>query len=78
MLSAAKGANDVEVLRRLLNHVNQRFRFSYVLGNVPIAAVRDSDFEDEEEELEGEVRSSCSPRSTMRLISRTLKISSPT
>ena len=54
VLSAAKGANDVEVLRRLLNHVNQRFRFSYVLGNGPTAAVRDSDFEDEEEELEGE------------------------
>ncbi len=54
VLSAAKGASDVEVLRRLLNHVNQRFRFSYVLGNGPAAAVRDSDFEDNEEESEGE------------------------
>lgn len=54
VLAAAKGANDVEVLRRLLNHVNQRFRFSYVLGNGPAAAVHDSDFEDDEEESEGE------------------------
>ena len=54
VLSAAKGANEVEVLRRLLNHVNQRFRFSYVLGNGPAAPVRDLDFEDDEEETEGE------------------------
>lgn len=52
VLSAAKGANDVEVLRRLLNHVNQRFRFSYVIGNGPAAAVRDPDFESEDDEEE--------------------------
>ena len=39
VLSAASGASDAEVLRRLLNHVNQRFRFSYVLGNGSPAAV---------------------------------------
>ena len=54
VLSAASGANDAEVLRRLLNHVNQRFRFSYVLGNGSPAAVLESDFEDDEEEPEGE------------------------
>ena len=53
VLSAAKGRNDVEVLRRLLNHVNQRFRFSYVLGNGPAAALRDLGFEDDEEEFGG-------------------------
>ncbi len=52
--SANKGANDAEMLRRLLNHVNQRFRFSYVLGNGPKAAVQDSEFEDDEEESESE------------------------
>ena len=50
VLSAAKGANDSEVLRHLLNHVNQRFRFNYVLGNGPAAAAPASDFDDEEEE----------------------------
>jgi hypothetical protein len=54
VLAAAKGANDAEVFRRLLNHVNQRFRFSYVLGNGPVAALRGSDFDDDEEESEGE------------------------
>ncbi|MGH2549452.1 MAG: hypothetical protein ACRDHN_08680, partial [Thermomicrobiales bacterium] len=42
------------ILRRLLNHVNQRFRFSYVLGNGPAAAVSDFDDADEEEEKEKE------------------------
>ena len=50
VLSAARGANDSEVLRHLLNHVNQRFRFNYVLGNGPAAAAPASDFDDEEEE----------------------------
>ena len=54
VLSAAKGAGDAEVLRRLLNHVNQRFRFGYVLGNGPAAASRVSDFDDNEEEAEFE------------------------
>ncbi len=54
VLSAAKGANDAEVLRRLLNHVNQRFRFNYVLGNGPVAVSTVSDFDDDEEETEVE------------------------
>lgn len=54
VLSAAKGAGDAEVLRRLLNHVNQRFRFSYVLGNGLAGAASGSDFEDDEENLDDE------------------------
>ena len=54
VLAAAKRADDAEVLRRLLNHVNQRFRFNYVLGNGPAAAPLNSDFDDAEEESEGE------------------------
>ena len=54
VLAAAKGADDAEVLRHLLNHVSQRFRFSYVLGNGPPVAPRSSDFDDDEEESEGE------------------------
>ena len=55
VLAAAKGAGDAEVLRHLLNHVNQRFRFNYVLGNGPTVALSNSDFDDEEEESEGEL-----------------------
>ena len=54
VLAAAKGADDAEVLRRLLNHVNQRFRFSYVLGNGPSTASRDFDFDDDEGDLDRE------------------------
>ena len=50
VLSAAKGAADAEILRRLLNHVNQRFRFSYVLGNGPALTSPETDFDDDEED----------------------------
>lgn len=54
VLAAARGADDAEVLRRVLNHSNQRFRFSYVLGNGPTVASRSSDFDDEDVEPEDE------------------------
>lgn len=54
VLSAAKGADDAEVLRRLLNHVNQRFRFSYVLGNGPAVDSFSSDFDDDDDDFEDE------------------------
>lgn len=37
-----------------MNHANQRFRFSYVLGNGPTVASGNSDFDDEDVELESE------------------------
>lgn len=52
VLACAREADDAEVLRRLLNHANQRFRFSYVLGNGPRVVSRSSDFDDEDEESE--------------------------
>ena len=54
-LAAANGAEVPDVLRRLLNHVNQRFRFNYVLGNGPAVVPRGSDFDDDEEESESEL-----------------------
>jgi energy-coupling factor transporter ATP-binding protein EcfA2 len=45
VLSAYRGEPDGDQMRRLLTHVNQRFRFSYVLGNGPVKEV--SDFDDE-------------------------------
>ena len=49
VLSAHRGANDPEVLRRLLRHVDQRFRLDYVLG---AGFTDESDEVDDEEEVE--------------------------
>lgn len=49
-LAAYAGRPDSEVTRRLLDHVNQRFRFSYVLGRGPVAeddVVDDEDVDDD-------------------------------
>ena len=43
-------ATDPIILQCLLNHVNQRFRFSYVLGNGPSSEKGIADFDDEDEE----------------------------
>ncbi len=48
-------ADDATVLKALLNHVNQRFRFSYVLGSGPKteqSVISDFDDEDEDENAE--------------------------
>ena len=50
LAAATKGANEATVLRRLLEHVNQRFRFNYVLGNGPEFKTSNSFFEEEDEE----------------------------
>ena len=50
--AAARGADDATVLQHLLNHVNQRFRFSYVLGTGPKLTPNLPDFDDEDEEEE--------------------------
>lgn len=52
VLAAWRHAPDGEILRRLLNHVNQRFRFGYVLGNGPVSHV--TDFDDDDAEEDGE------------------------
>ena len=49
----ADRATDAIVLRALLNHVNQRFRFSYVLGNGPKPEKSVADFDDEDEDENG-------------------------
>lgn len=52
VLAASKGASDDTVLQRLLSHVNQRFRFNYILGNGPKG--KSSDFDDEEDDSDDE------------------------
>jgi len=53
VLSAYRGEDDNEVLRKLLMHVNQRFRFNYILGNGPSAHLpEDEDEEDDDAAVE--------------------------
>ena len=44
-LAAYRNESDADQMRRLLTHVNQRFRFNYVLGNGPVKDT--SDFDDD-------------------------------
>ena len=80
VLAAARKADDTDVLRRLLNHVNQRFRFNYVLGNGPAVVPQGSDFDDDEEESEGELdllseeeRDAIDVASTAAMLARTVE-----
>jgi hypothetical protein len=45
VLAAYRNESDADQMRRLLQHVNQRFRFNHVLGNGPIKEAED--FEDD-------------------------------
>lgn len=46
-LAIFRGARDTEIRRRLLDHPNQRFRFSYILGR-PSSDVDDDDVDDDD------------------------------
>lgn len=76
VLAAWRRASDSEILRRLLNHVNQRFRFSYVLGNGPVPHSTDFDDADEEEDqpdlLSDAGFNSADLRETNRLLSEVI------
>ncbi|WP_237405870.1 hypothetical protein [Streptomyces sp. M2CJ-2] len=54
-LAIFQGASDRDALRRLLDHVNQRFRFSYTLGRPVLPSDDDDDDvpDDEDEVSEG-------------------------
>ncbi|MFJ9936409.1 hypothetical protein ACIRSJ_25225 [Streptomyces virginiae] len=51
-LALFQGRSEEDALRRLLDHVNQRFRFSYVLGRPTLSAEEneDDDLPDDEDE----------------------------
>jgi hypothetical protein len=51
VLTAYQGKSETEILRNLLQHVDQRMRFNYVLGNGPITE-GDQDDEDEDDPVE--------------------------
>ena len=53
MLAMHRGEDDNPVLRRLLQHVDERFRFNYVLGDGPEDQVVDFGLADEDEEESG-------------------------
>ena len=48
-LAVLNNKGDGEVFRRLLDHVNQRYRFSYVLGRPSVGDQNDDDIVDDEE-----------------------------
>ena len=50
ILAAYRRDGDAEVLRKLVMHVNQRFRFNYVLGNGPKGSASDDDDDDAEDD----------------------------
>jgi hypothetical protein len=53
-LAAFRGRPDDEIRRRLLDHVNQRFRFSYVLGRA-VEQKEDLDLADDDDEEIGDI-----------------------
>ena len=55
LLAVIRGEDDATVLPRLLDHVEQRFRFSYVLGRGPTTTQRSGLFGDEDEGRDGEI-----------------------
>ena len=61
VLAAMKDEDDASVLRYLLNHVDQRFRLNYILGNGPPSLDGvpdfDDDFENEESDEDAELPS---------------------
>jgi hypothetical protein len=42
VLAAYRGDTDSEILRKLLMHVNQRFRFNYILAACPASPIKKS------------------------------------
>ncbi len=48
-LAVFRQAGDREIYRRLLDHPNQRFRFSYILGRFGSEAANDDDLDDDDE-----------------------------
>ncbi|MGW3625997.1 hypothetical protein [Streptomyces sp. NPDC000880] len=51
-LAIFQGKSNKEALRRLLDHVNQRFRFSYTLGRPVLPSDDDDDMPDDEDEAD--------------------------
>lgn len=52
-LALFEGRGEAEATRRLLDHVNQRFRFSYVLGR-PASSADDDDMVDDDDVVEAD------------------------
>ena len=55
VLAAYRGNDDRDVLRKLLMHVNQRFRFNYILGNGTTRPLDDDEDDDESGEAAAEI-----------------------
>jgi len=58
VLTAYQGKSDSDVLRSLLQHVDQRMRFNYVLGNGPVSEDDLDDEDEDEDDFEEDLNSS--------------------
>ena len=77
VLAAYRGDPDEEVLRRLLNHADQRFRFGYVLGTGNDVFGRagnedDDDDDDEWEDLDGDSQDVFDPARTNQILKESI------
>lgn len=54
VLAAYRGDSDAEVMGKLLMHVNQRFRFNYILGNGALVDDEDDDEDEDGDEVSEE------------------------
>lgn len=73
VLAAYRGDKEQEVLRKLLMHVNQRFRFNYVLGNGPQTAASDEDEDGDDQVVDAEgVLDSIDLEATNALLAKTV------
>ena len=71
VLAAYRNESEGEQMRRLLMHVNQRFRFNYVLGNGPVKSISDFDDDnnDDSEAEDGDVQKRTNEVLSLALVS---------
>ena len=71
VLAAYRNESEGEQMRRLLMHVNQRFRFNYVLGNGPVKGISDfdEDNKDDSEADDGDVQKRTNEVLSLALVS---------
>ncbi len=55
VLAAYRGESDGDIMRRMLSHVNQRFRFNYILGNGPKLNIEEFDEDEDYEDVSTDI-----------------------
>ena len=68
VFSAFRKEGDSDILRRMLNHIEQRFRFSYILGKGGLEENENLDFDLDEEQESEELSSDYDPEQSNEFI----------